>query len=125
MHYVSVGLAICNINGWDRKRVFFFCSASQPDGFWGPPSGSNRLKCEANHSISSIAEAKNAWSRTSSLPACLQCVDRKNLTLYFCQMFTQLMNFETGYIFLYENNYPTTIAFRKISEALQMFLYCF
>ena len=35
------------------------------------------------------------------------------------------MNFETGYIFLYENNYPTTIAFRKISEALQMFLYCF
>jgi hypothetical protein len=54
--------------GWE-----FFSSPPRPDRLWGPPSlpgalslGVKRLESEADHSTSSSAEDKNAWSYTST-----------------------------------------------------------
>jgi len=67
-----------------RQSLGFFPSPLRPDRLWDPYSqppihwvlgalslGVKQLGHEANHSLPSISEVKNAWSYTSTPPLCL------------------------------------------------------
>jgi hypothetical protein len=82
--------------GWE-----FFSSPLCPDRFWGPPSllsngyqgalslGVKRPGREADHSPPSSAEAKNAWTYTSTPPVRLWPVRARRLTV---SMHTKVSN---------------------------------